>query len=306
MLGRPGPWRISRGPEKAATGNIMSVTHQSAEGGQPVDPHAARPQYTVLIMAANRLGIENPIAKMAGVSHKCVAPLLGKAMIERVVGVIEDWGRARRILISIERPEVLDDLPYISELRQSGKLQVVLSGPTLADSVYLAAKDLADEDFPLFITTGDNVLHTVEIVEAFTRGAEEGGDVALGLTPRTVVEKAYPEDAPGVGYLALADGEHSNCNVYVLSNRDALPIAEMMRTGGQFRSNPKRIIKAFGLFPLIMYKLGWAKIAYIRKHVKRALGISLNIVIMPFADAPIDADTPKSFALAERILKARD
>ena len=263
--------------------------------------------YTVLIMAANRHGINNRVAKMAGTSHKCVVPVAGVAMIERVIRTVEEWGRARRILVSIENPSVLDTVPYVTEAREAGRVVVTQSGETLTASVFEAARDLADSDYPLLITTGDNVLHTAEILGAFASAAEASeGDVILGLTPRTVVEQSYPEDAPNVGYLKFAEGEYSNCNFYILKNAAVLPIAQTMQQGGQFRHYPLRILKVFGIVGMIKYQLGRARIEDIRKRVQRAFKVKLDPVILPFAEAPIDVDTVVTHGLAERILRARE
>jgi GTP:adenosylcobinamide-phosphate guanylyltransferase len=264
-------------------------------------------RYTVLIMAANRHGINNRVARMAGTSHKCVVSIAGVAMIERVVNTIEAWGRAKRILISIEDPAVLDMVPNVAAMRDAGRVIVTQSGQTLTQSVLTAAEGLGDDDFPLLITTGDNVLHTSEILEDFHKGVEAAGaDVGFALTARSVVEKAYPEDAPRVGYMTFAEGEHSNCNIYILRSPRVLPVVRTMQHGGQFRHHPMRIVKAFGLISMIKYKLGIARIRDIKNRLERLFGVTVEPVLLPHADAPIDVDTVVSYTLAERILKARE
>ena len=39
----------------------------------------------VIILAAQRAGVVNPLAERAGVSHKCLAPIYGKPLIEWVL-----------------------------------------------------------------------------------------------------------------------------------------------------------------------------------------------------------------------------
>jgi GTP:adenosylcobinamide-phosphate guanylyltransferase len=263
-------------------------------------------RYTVLIMAANRHGINNRVAKMAGTTHKCVVPIAGVAMIERVLNTIETWGRAKRILVSIEDPAVLDMAPNVAAMRDAGRITVTQSGQTLTQSVLTAAEGLGDDDFPLLITTGDNVLHTPQIIEDFCKGVEAAGaDVGFALTPFTVVEKSYPEDAPRVGYLTFAEGQHSNCNIYILRSSRVLPVVRTMQHGGQFRHHPMRIVKAFGIISMIKYKLGKARIRDIKNRLERLFGVTVAPVLLPHADAPIDVDTEFTYTLAERILKAR-
>lgn len=265
------------------------------------------PSYTVLIMAANRHGINNRIARLGGTTHKCVVPVAEVPMIERVVRTVEDWGRAKRVIISIENPAVLDGLPYLDEQRAKGWVEIRLSGLTLTDSVFAACDDMQDADYPLLITTGDNVLHTVEILQAFAAKSEASdGDAILGLTPRTLVEEHYPEDAAIVGYIKFADGEHSNCNFYILKNSRVLPMAAVMRQGGQFRHHPKRILKVFGLVAMVKFVLGMARIQDVPRRLQRKFGVKLDPVMMPFAEAPIDVDTAHTYVLADRILRQRE
>jgi len=264
-------------------------------------------RYTVLIMAANRHGINNRVARMAGTTHKCVVPIAGVAMIERVLNTVKAWGRAKHILISLEDPAVLDAVPNVAAMRDSGQIVVTQAGQTLTQSVLTAVEQLGEEDFPLLITTGDNVLHTPQIIESFCQGVEAAGaDVGFALTPYEVVAATYPEDAPNVGYIKFAEGQHSNCNIYILASRRVLPIVRTMRDGGQFRHHPMRIVRAFGLISMIKYKLGIARIKDVKKRLERLFGVSIAPVLLPYAEAPIDVDTATTFALAERILTTRE
>ena len=43
---------------------------------------------TVLVLAAQRAGVVNPLAERAGVSHKCIVPICGKPLIVHVRFVV--------------------------------------------------------------------------------------------------------------------------------------------------------------------------------------------------------------------------
>lgn len=264
-------------------------------------------RYTVLVMAANRRGINDPVAQMGGTSHKCLVPVAGMPMIERVVRTIETWGKAGRILVSIEDPDILDSVPHIADLRESGHLEFVRSGANFLESVGNAAGRLADTDYPVLITTGDNALHTPQMINDFCTAAEESeAEVAFGLTPRTVVAESYPEDAPDVGYLTFAEGQHSNCNIYMLRSARTLPVVRTMQEGGQFRSHPLRILKAFGFVAMVKYQFGRVRIDDVKKRLEKLFGVSVAPILVRFAEAPIDVDTPAMYALVERILRQRE
>ncbi|MEN3977207.1 nucleotidyltransferase family protein [Emcibacter sp. SYSU 3D8] len=261
---------------------------------------------TALVMVANRRGVENPLARAAGVSHKCAIPVAGLPMLERVIRTLRSCPYVVRILISVETPEVLRSVSYVDDLVAAGLVSVVPSGATLSQSVLNAARLLEEADYPLLVTTGDNVLHTPEIVHGFYAvAAASPVDVAFALTPRSIVEEAYPAEAPGIGYLTFAEGEHSNCNIYMIRNSRALRVCDVMKTGGQFRSHPWRILRAVGFSTLLLYKLRRLTLTGLCARLEHLFGVSAGVVFLPHPDAPIDADGPDSLALIERILRAR-
>jgi GTP:adenosylcobinamide-phosphate guanylyltransferase len=257
-------------------------------------------------MAANRRPSANLLAEAFGTSHKCAVPVVDVPMIERVIGTVRSWACARRILISAETPDVLRGIPSVNNLLAAGDVVFAQSGATLAQSVANAASVLADKDYPLVVTTGDNVLHTVDIMHAFYAASmASAADVTFALTSRAIVAEAYPVEAPGIGYLRFAEGEHSNCNVYMIRNSSAVHAANVMRHGGQFRSHPLRILRTVGLRALLQYKLGRLTFVKLCVRLERIFGVSVGIIVLPYADAPIDADTLESLALIERILQNR-
>lgn len=263
------------------------------------------PPCTVLVMAANRRS-QNPLAHTFGVSHKCSIPIAGVPMLEWVLRTLKSLSWVNKILISAETRDILHRIPYIDGLIAAGLVSFVPSGGNLSQSVLKAASLLDDTDYPLLVTTGDNVLHTAEIIGTFyALTLSSGVDAAFALTPRSVVEAAYPAEAPGLGYLDFASESHSNCNIYFLRSRQAVRAAEVMKDGGQFRSHPWRIIRAVGLGTLVLYKLGRLSLPVLCARLERVFQVSVGIVILPYADAPIDADTPEALVLIERILRIR-
>ncbi|MDA0339632.1 MAG: hypothetical protein O2910_07310, partial [Proteobacteria bacterium] len=74
-----------------------------------------------------------------------------------------------------------------------GTVFFVASSGNIADSI-LSAVDTLDNPLPLFITTGDNALHTPDIIHDFADGFLGGtADVAVAFTERKTVLKDFPE-----------------------------------------------------------------------------------------------------------------
>ena len=65
---------------------------------------------TALVLAGTRAG-GDPLAEYAGVSHKALIEVGGRTMVERVVEALAAAPEVERIVVAIERPELLEGLP---------------------------------------------------------------------------------------------------------------------------------------------------------------------------------------------------
>src|SRR5215207_1308026 len=90
-------------------------------------------RYTARVLAATRGGARDPLAQEGGVSHKAFIDLAGKPMLRRVVESVIDSDRV---------------------------------GQSIVVSVAALEQSFPDA-LPMIITTGDNGLHTGEIVKSF-------------------------------------------------------------------------------------------------------------------------------------------
>ena len=258
---------------------------------------------TALVLAASRLGPEDVVAKSQNVSHKCLITLDGMIMIERVLREIREARDIDRIFISMEQPDLLDSVPYVRDLREKGEIQFVQSHENLFLSVTGAARDIEDP-FPLLITTGDNALHTTEMIDYFCGELFScAPDAGIAMTPAAVILDAYPEGKRA--FYNLKDGGWSSCNLYAVMTEKALGATKAFEGGGQFGKNQQRILKAFGFVFMVLYKYKLATMATLGKRLSRRWGIDLKIIQMPYADAPIDVDNLGDVVLTEKILKAR-
>ncbi len=257
--------------------------------------------YTGLVLAASR-GNLDPLAKAGGVSHKCFIDIAGQPMLRRVVSAVMDSGRIGRTIVAIE-PESIDEARTIlSSLPGAATIEYVASRETIGASVSaIASSDL----LPLVITTGDNALHTPEMVRYF---CDQLGDVeedgAIGLTPADHVLAAYPEGNRAFHH--FRDGAYSSCNLYALLTEKSLEAPRVFNSGGQFGKKPRRLIGAFGLFAFLLYRSRLFSLRTVLKALSRTIGVRTAPVLMPFAEGPIDVDRPQDWELANRIIKTRE
>jgi hypothetical protein len=148
------------------------------------------------------------------------------------------------------------------------------------------------------------VLHTPELVRFFVVTFLQGpADAAVAVTSETTVRAAYPEGE--FGFFRFRDGGYSFCNLFGIKRPAALEAAKIFRSGGQFRKHPWRILSVFGVLPLIFYKLRWLELDSLARRISRKLGITVDLVRLPYAFGPIDVDNPITFEFSEQVLKER-
>jgi len=258
---------------------------------------------TALVLAASRQGFDDPVARLQNKSHKCLVNIDGVAMVERVVQTLLDSECFERILISIEDEHVLQDLTLARRWLKDGTIEVVPSAGNLADSLVGLTK-VVSQPLPLVITTADNALHTPELVRDFVAAfARCKGDAAVAVTRESTVLDEYPDGK--FGFYRFRDGGYSFCNLFGVSQSGGLEAAKIFRTGGQFRKRPWRMLKVFGVLTLILYKWRLLKLDSFAHRITRNLGITIDLVLLPYAFGPIDVDNPTTFKFSERILKER-
>jgi len=254
-------------------------------------------------MAASRRGVDDPVAKLQGKAHKCLVELDGQVMLERVLEALIDSDCFDRIHVSLDTPDVLVATPAMRGWAEAGRTVFVQARGNLADSV-LAAVEEIEAPLPLVITTGDNALHTPELVRDFVEGflaCEE--DVALGLSSEEVVLREFADS--GLAFHQLKDGGSSSCNLYGLRNSRALSAVKVFEGGGQFGKRHMRILKAFGVWPFVLYKLKLTTMRGLVDAIGRRLGVSMAPVMLDYPFGPIDVDHKHSFDITEAALIRR-
>jgi GTP:adenosylcobinamide-phosphate guanylyltransferase len=258
---------------------------------------------TALVLAASRKGIDDPVARLQNKSHKCLVSIDGVTMIERVIQTLLDSECFGRILVSIEDEQVLQDLATARCWLEAGTIEVVPSSGNLADSL-INLSNSVDQPLPLVITAADNALHTPELVRDFVTAFERGtGDAAVAVTTERTVLDEYPGGK--FGFFQFRDGGYSFCNLFGVSQSSGLEAAKIFRTGGQFRKRPWRMLKIFGPLTLILYKWRLLELDSFVRRATRKFGVTIDLVRLPYAFAPIDVDNPTTFEFSERTLRER-
>jgi hypothetical protein len=259
--------------------------------------------YTGLVLAASR-GNLDPLAQAGGVSHKCFIDIAGEPMLRRVVHGVMQSGRIGRTIVMIEPASIEEAKAILAPLPGADAIEYVPSRENIGASVMAVA---TEQLLPLVITTGDNALHTPEMVRFFCDALDgldrSRVDAAIGLTPARYILEKYPEG--NRAFHRFRDGAFSSCNIYALLTPRSLTGPKVFISGGQFGKKPKRLIGAFGLFAFLLYKSRMFSLRTVLKALSRTVGLRTAPVLMPFAEGPIDVDRMQDWELANRIVAAR-
>jgi GTP:adenosylcobinamide-phosphate guanylyltransferase len=253
--------------------------------------------FTVIILAAQRNGRLDPLAAEAGVTHKCLVPIRGLPLLAHVLSALGEVGNIDSIRISVEdgAAERLRPIAALSGL----PIRFVTAADNIADSVYRAAEGAAG---PVVVTTADNVLLTPQAVRQVMDRLALGSDAVLALARKEDVLAAHPQGQRR--FYRLRDGEFSNCNLYGLS-QEGLKLAETFREGGQFKKNPMRIARAFGLFNLLLLRFAVVGLAGAMKRLSRRFGVKAEAVVLADGAHAIDVDNRRTYDIAAELLDRR-
>jgi GTP:adenosylcobinamide-phosphate guanylyltransferase len=267
-------------------------------------PRMALPPVTVIVLAGQRAGAVNPLAARAEVSHKCLAPIRGKALIAHVLETMTALPSVAEIRVSVEADAHAELAPVIEAYQgRSAPIHLVPSRPKLIDSVIAAA---GDDEGPFLITTADNVLVSETATAQVRTGmADPAVDAVFSMARREAVLAAHPEGQRN--FYRFRDGEYANCNLYGLANRKTFPVAaHVYAGGGQFMKSVKRMIDAFGLGNIVLLRLGLFDLAGALRRFSRRSGIVVKPTVLADGAQAIDVDNERTYRVCEELLARRE
>jgi CTP:molybdopterin cytidylyltransferase MocA len=254
----------------------------------------------VIVMAAQRKGIVNPLARRFGISHKCLIPMAGKPLIRHVVETVASHPDVCDVVISIEEASFGKVGNALSHVRARADVRFCDAADNLADSVTAAA---AGHKGPLVVTTADHPLLTHQSIDAVRDGLR-GSEAVIAMTRGDFV-KAVNLDGQA-RYYRFRCGEYSNCNLYGLASAEHLRAAEIFRGGGQFVKKAGRIVSAFGILNLLLLRSRLISLQAGMKRISRRIGLRVLPVILEDGSQAIDVDNDNSYRIVSELLGRRD
>lgn len=259
-----------------------------------------------LVLAGNRRGEADAVARDAGVSCKAFAPVAGDPMIERVLQVLLGYPQVGRIDVALpHQTTIANEAPRLSEWSQQGQVYLHEAGVSPALTVMNALQQWPDDALVL-VTTVDHALLNHAILDQFlSRRDTPAADLLAGLLPLNILEARYP-DVKRTG-LKLRDGRFCGCNLFLVRNghraRSAVSFWRRLET---LRKSPWRMAFAAGPTALISHGLRLLTLSQTVGRIGKRTGAKLAPVILDIPEAAIDVDTPQDLAFVDNILKIGD
>jgi GTP:adenosylcobinamide-phosphate guanylyltransferase len=221
-------------------------------------------------------------------------------MLLRVVRTLAAAPSVGRLVVSIDEPAALDEVPELAAQVRDGRLGVHASLSSPSRSVLDLLSGLA-EDEPALVTTADHALLTPEMVEHFLAAASTSrADLLVGLVARSVLQARFPESTRT--YLQLRGEHYSGANLFAFRTPEAQRAASFWVRAESFRKRPWRMVSAFGPIPLLLFLLRRLDLDAALERASRVIGARVEAVRLPFAEAAIDVDRPSDLELVTRIL----
>jgi GTP:adenosylcobinamide-phosphate guanylyltransferase len=251
---------------------------------------------TALVLAGTRAN-GDPLAASAGLSHKALIEIGGRAMIEHVVQALDAVLEIGRIVIAIERPEILASLACLRPPARRRPISIV---PAAAGPSASVAAALATEGAPLLVTTADNALLRPEWLRSFLDAAAADADAVVALARRNDVLAA----APGTQrtYLRFAEGEYAACNLFLLQKPAAIGVVDLWRRMETERKRPFRMMLQLGIGFALRYRFGRLHLDDALARLGQLSGTRVAVVELADGRAAIDVDKPEDLELVRRLM----
>lgn len=248
---------------------------------------------TALVLAGTRPG-GDPLAQYAGVSHKALIEVGGEPMLLRVLRALAASPGVSRIVVSIDRADVMAVFPDVGK--------PVAVAPAAAGPSASVAAAVEREGVPMLVTTADHALLQAAWIEEFlasARGNDEA-DAFVALARSEAVLAAAPHTART--WLRFADGAYSGCNLFLLRSPSAIGIVRLWQQFEAERKRPLAMLGRLGFSYVLRYRFGWLSLAQALGRIGRLGGARVAPVLMQDGRAAIDVDKPSDLDLVRQLI----
>lgn len=260
-------------------------------------------RWAALVLAADRHA-EDAVAAAAGVRCKALAPVGGMPMLQRVLEALTASSRIDRItLVGPPRP-LLQGQPVLEQMIDDGRIGWLPAADSPSAST-LRGLEAQPAHGPVLVTTADHALLHPRLVDFFVRAAGASDcDLVVGVARLDTVLARFPGTRRTA--IRLRDGPFCGCNLFAFVTTEGHQLAQFWRRVEAQRKRPWRlVVGALGWAAVFRYLAGRLTLEQALARLSKRLGVRLGAVVLPFAEAAVDVDSPADHALVEAVLAAQ-
>ncbi len=225
-------------------------------------------------------------------------------MVARVVRALAEAGVAERIRVVIDRPELLDPVAAVSDLREAGRLAVLPAAASPAASVASAfeAEGALEGGRRALVLTADHPLLTPGIVRHFaSEAAATGASVAVGLVDEGRVRERFPESKRT--FVPIRGMRFTGANMFAFHGAEAARAVRFWQRAEEHRKQPWRLAAAFGATTAALFLARRLDLGQTFTRASRIIGASIAPVLLPFAECAFDVDKPADLELVRQLIE---
>ncbi|MFN2425679.1 MAG: NTP transferase domain-containing protein [Candidatus Binatia bacterium] len=257
------------------------------------------------LVLAGRRASGDDVADSSGLRHRALLPIAGVPMLERVVDAIEQSGVASSITVSSDDPRLVHGTPMLATLAEEsrGFLHFHRAGASPAASVADYFVNVAASE-PVFVTTADHPLLTPEIICYFVEHARaSSADFVVGMVPATVYRRRFPGQPRT--FLRMRGEQYSGANLFLMRTPSSVAVPRFWTRAEAHRKTPWRLVQVFGMGNLVRFLLGRFDLSAALAEASSVIGVKVEAVELPFAEAALDVDKEEDRLAVEEVFARR-
>jgi len=265
-------------------------------------------RFDVLVLAGRR-DPNDALARRAGAPHRVLLDVAGEPMLLRVLRTLRSHPRVARLELCSDSPDLIAAIPELANMLANCDFELIGARDTPSLSVLAAldahAADPNAGERPLLLTTADHALLDHAMLDfVFERALASPADLLVGLVSERVITGRFPEAKRT--YLPLRGARFSGANLFVLMSDDARRVIEFWRRAEHDRKKPWKLVRHFGLGSLALFLAKRLDLRAAFERVSRTIGVRVEALEIPIAEAAVDVDKFEDWMLVNEILSGQE
>lgn len=250
------------------------------------------PRIAAVVLAGSGKS-DDAFCKAAGVPHRALAEVGGRAMLASVLAALKESSAVERVVL-IAGPE-------IGEI--AGIDRRLPPGEGLVENVLQGVRAGADCDYVLLATADLPFLTAEAVARLVAAGIESGGGFCYPVIGKEENERRFP--GMRRTYARLADGIFTGGNLFLTRPAVLLAQEARMRLAYAARKQPWKLALLFGLPFLWRLCRGTLTLAQLEARASEIFGVPVRVLRLPYPELGADIDRIEDLEIARRLAQEK-